>query len=136
MKRCIIKVAGAYYTALFPSTFAALEDAVNASPKPLPSACVLPSPAQTPDKRFNSCGCYGTCCWPHHVTKPTLCGLFIHDNGNPAAEYQSSHPAKLGIRIGGNPSTRTRGQLPQGCRLVDTACLASRPASPCSPTTV
>lgn len=33
MKRCIIKVAGAYYTALFPSTFAALEDAMKRFPK-------------------------------------------------------------------------------------------------------
>ena len=33
MKRCIIKVAGAYYTALFPSTFAALEDAMRRFPQ-------------------------------------------------------------------------------------------------------
>ncbi|WP_370681919.1 hypothetical protein [Comamonas sp. GB3 AK4-5] len=33
MRRCIIKVAGAYYTALFPSTCAALEDAMKRFPK-------------------------------------------------------------------------------------------------------
>ncbi len=32
MRLCIIKVAGAYYTALFPSTFAALEDAMRRFP--------------------------------------------------------------------------------------------------------
>lgn len=32
MRRCIIKVAGAYYTALFPSTCAALEDAMKRFP--------------------------------------------------------------------------------------------------------
>ncbi len=32
MKRCIIKVAGACYTALFPSTCAALEDALKRFP--------------------------------------------------------------------------------------------------------
>lgn len=33
MRRCIIKVGGAYYTALFPSTCAALEDAMKRFPK-------------------------------------------------------------------------------------------------------
>lgn len=32
MKQCIIKVAGARYTALFPSTCAALEDALKRFP--------------------------------------------------------------------------------------------------------
>ncbi len=32
MRRCIIKVAGACYTALFPSTCAALEDAMKRFP--------------------------------------------------------------------------------------------------------
>lgn len=33
MRRCVIKVAGAYYTALFPSTCAALEDAMKRFPR-------------------------------------------------------------------------------------------------------
>ena len=33
MRRCIIKVEGAYYTALFPSTCAALEDAMRRFPR-------------------------------------------------------------------------------------------------------